>query len=150
MPCSPGGLLCNKKKETQMVNLEVAKKLIEAAEKKAREIHQPMVIAVVDAGANLVALHRMDGAFLVSLEIAKQKAYTSVAIQMPTHEVAPLVQPGASLYGLNTTDNMRIVPFGGGFPLRDRDGAIVGGIGVSGGSVEQDMACAEAGVKAFK
>ena len=133
-----------------MVTLDVAKRMIEAVEKKAREIGQPMVAVVVDAGANMVALHRMDNAFLVSLDIATQKAYTAVAIQMPTHEVAPLVQPGASLYGLTTTDKCRIVAFGGGFPIKDKDGKIVGGLGVSGGSVEQDMTCAEAGLAVFE
>jgi uncharacterized protein GlcG (DUF336 family) len=132
-----------------MVNLEVAKKMIAAAEKKATEIKVPMVICVLDAGANMVALHRMDDAFLVSVEIAKNKAYTAIGVKMPTHDLVAAVQPGASLYGLNTTDNGRIVVFGGGFPIKDKKGKVVGGIGVSGGSVEEDIECAKAGLEVY-
>jgi uncharacterized protein GlcG (DUF336 family) len=132
-----------------MMNLVTAKRMIEAAEKKAREIGQPMVIAIVDVGGNLVAMERMDNAFLVSIEIAKNKAYTAVGVQLATHELAGPTQPGQSLYGLNTTDNCRIVIFGGGFPIKDKNGTLIAGIGVSGGSVEQDMTCAEAGLAAF-
>jgi uncharacterized protein GlcG (DUF336 family) len=132
-----------------MMTLATAKRMIEAAEKKAQELGQPMVIAVVDVGGNIVALHRMDNAFLVSIEIAKNKAYTAVGVQMPTHELTAACQPGAPLFGLNTTDNCRIVIFGGGFPIKDKDGALVGGIGASGGSIEQDIACAQAGLAAL-
>jgi uncharacterized protein GlcG (DUF336 family) len=133
-----------------MMNLATAKQLIEAAEKKAMEIGQPIVVAVADVGGNLVALHRMDNAFLVSIEIAKNKAYTAVGVQMPTHNLAGACQPGAPLFGLNTTDNCRIVIFAGGFPVKDKNGALIGGIGVSGGSAEQDIACAEAGLAALE
>ncbi len=133
-----------------MVTLKIAKKLLDAAEKKATEIKVPMVITIMDAGARLVAQHRMDGALLASLEISKQKAYTAIALQGPTHAFAEAAAPGGSLYGLITTDQSRLVVFGGGFPLKDKKGNIVGSIGVSGGSVEEDMTCAEAGVAAFK
>ena len=81
--------------------------------------------------------------------VAKNKAYTAVALKMPTHELASLAQPGQPLFGIHNADDGRVVIFGGGFPVLS-DGKIVGGIGVSGGSVEDDMACATAGVKAFK
>ena len=112
-------------------------------EKKAEEINVPMVMAVVDAGGNLMALHRMDQALLVSLDIAVQKAYTAAAARMATHALAPLTQPGQPLFGIHTLDRGRVVIFGGGFPLKRGD-EILGGIGVSGGSVEQDMVCGQA------
>ena len=108
-----------------------------------------MVIAVVDAGGNPIALHRMDDALLVSINIAANKAYTAVAVKRPTHELAKVAQPGEPLFGIHTTDGCRIVIFGGGFPLKKGD-EIVGGIGVSGGSVEEDMACAMAALQRFK
>lgn len=128
--------------------LEKAKKMIEAAEKKAVEINVPMVISVVDGGGNLVALHRMNDALLASLSIAPAKAYTAVALKMATSDAAAVTQPGASLYGLNTTDNCRLVIFGGGIPIKE-NGVIVGAIGVSGGSVEEDVSVAEAGLAAW-
>lgn len=133
-----------------MITLKIAKKLIEAAEKKATEIKVPMVIAVMDGGAHLVAQHRMDGALLASIEISKQKAYSAIALQGPTHTFAEAAAPGGSLYGLITTDQCRLVVFGGGFPIKDKEGNIIGSIGVSGGSVDDDMLCAEAGLAAFK
>lgn len=131
------------------MNLDMALELIAAARRKSAEIGVPMVIAVLDAGANLLALQRMDEALLVSLDIALNKAYTAVALKLPTHELAPLAQPGQPLFGIHNADGGRIVIFGGGFPLRYKD-QIIGGIGVSGGSVEQDIECAEAALKRFK
>jgi uncharacterized protein GlcG (DUF336 family) len=128
------------------VGLDLALKLIGASRKKAAEIGVPMVIAVVDGGGNLVALHRMDRALLVSIDIARNKAYTAVALKLPTHELAALAQPGQPLFGIHNADGGRVVIFGGGFPLVV-DGEIIGGIGVSGGSVEEDMQCAEAALK---
>lgn len=128
--------------------LEKAKKMIAAAEKKAVEIGVPMVIAVVDAGGNLVAQERMDNALLASVSIALNKAYTAVALKMSTEQAASVSQPGQSLYGINTTDNCRIVIFGGGFPIWE-NGVLVGGIGVSGGSVDEDMSVAKAGLAVF-
>ncbi|VBB05305.1 haem-degrading [Lucifera butyrica] len=132
-------------REGGVTMLEKAKKIIEAAEKKAVEIKVPMVIAVVDAGGNLVAQHRMDGALIASIAIARDKAYTAVALQMPTDQAALQTLPGQPLYGLNTTDGGRLVIFGGGYPIYE-NGAIVGGLGVSGGAVEEDMAVARAGL----
>ena len=131
------------------VNLEKALKVIEAAKTKSEEIGVPMVIAVVDAGGNLVAEQRMDEALLVSVDIALNKAYTSVAVKIPTGDLAEVTQSGQSLFGIHNADGGRIVIFGGGIPLKDDD-KIVGGIGVSGGSVEDDIKCAEAGVRMFE
>ena len=128
------------------MTLDLALQLMESARMKAREIGVPMVIAVVDAGGNLVAQQRMDNALLVSIGISLNKAYTAVALQLPTHELAPLAQPQQPLFGIHNADGGRIVIFGGGFPLK-AGGVIVGGIGVSGGSVEQDMDCAVAAIK---
>jgi uncharacterized protein GlcG (DUF336 family) len=108
-----------------------------------------MVITVANSEGNLVAQHRMDGAWLASVSISRNKAYTAAALETPTHELAEPSEPGNSLYGLQTTDEGRIVIFGGGYPL-DRDGEIVGTIGVSGGAVSQDRDVAEAGVDRWK
>jgi uncharacterized protein GlcG (DUF336 family) len=129
--------------------LDRALELIAAARKKAEEIRVPMVIAVLDAGGNMVAVQRMDNALLVSIDIAINKAYTAVALKMPSHELAKIAQPGTPLFGIHNAAGGRIVIFGGGFPLKRGD-EMIGGIGVSGGSVEQDMLCAEAGVKHLK
>lgn len=130
------------------VNLEQAKKMIAAAEQKAVEIGVPMVIAVVDQGGNLVAQHRMDDALLASIAISRDKAYTAVALKMSTETAASVTQPGQSLFGLNTTDGCRMIIFGGGLPIVE-GGKVVGGIGVSGSSVENDVAVATAGLAAW-
>jgi len=130
---------------TDRVTLDEATELIAAAEAKADEIDNPMVITVANDEGNLVAQHRMDDAWLASVSISRNKAYTSAALDMPTHELAEPSEPGNSLYGLQTTDDGRIVIFGGGYPL-ERDGEVVGAIGVSGGAVSQDREVAEAGV----
>ncbi|SMC97586.1 GlcG/HbpS family heme-binding protein [Sporomusa malonica] len=131
------------------VNLERAKKMIAAAEIKAAEIGVPMVITVVDEGGNMIAQHRMDGALLASIAISRDKAYTSVALKMSTETAASVAQPGQSLYGINTTDGGRLVIFGGGLPIVVKQN-VIGGIGVSGGSVEQDVAVVNAGLAAWK
>ncbi|MFC6837729.1 GlcG/HbpS family heme-binding protein [Halomarina ordinaria] len=131
------------------VTLDVAKRLVDAAEAEAEEIDVPMCIAVMDAGANLVAFHRMDGALLASIDIARNKAYTSVSLKLSTDTVWEVSQPGEPLYGLGGTNDGRIVTFGGGFPL-EVDGEVVGAVGVSGGSAEEDMTVAEAAVDAFE
>lgn len=128
------------------IDLDRALESIAAARAKAEEIGVPMVIAVVDAGGNLVALQRMDGALLVSIDIAKNKAYTAVAVKLPTGDLAGVSQPGQPLFGIHNADGGRIVIFGGGIPLKEH-GEIIGGIGVSGGSVEEDVLCATAAVE---
>ncbi|MEH6945680.1 heme-binding protein [Bacillus sp. JJ634] len=131
-----------------LINLELAKKLIESAEKEANEIKVPMVISIVDEGGNFIACHRMDNALLVSIDIAQNKAWTSVAMKMPTADLAQAAGAGKELYGINTTNNGRVVVFGGGIPLW-KDGQVIGAVGVSGGSVEQDIQVAQSAVQVF-
>ncbi|MFJ8265586.1 heme-binding protein [Peribacillus asahii] len=130
------------------INLELAKQLIESAEKEANEIKVPMVISIVDEGGNFIACHRMDNALLVSIDIAQNKAWTSVAMKMPTADLAQAAGAGKELYGINTTNNGRVVVFGGGIPLW-KDGQVIGAVGVSGGSVEQDIQVAQSAVQVF-
>ena len=131
-----------------MLTLEDAKRVISAAEEKAEEIGQPMDIAVVDAGGNLKAHVRMDGAFIGSINISINKAYTAIAFETETKDLVSLTQSGQPLFGLSDAAGGRIVIFAGGIPLR-RDGEIVGAVGVSTGTVEQDQEVAEAGAAAF-
>ncbi|WP_156291062.1 GlcG/HbpS family heme-binding protein [Oceanobacillus salinisoli] len=131
------------------MNLELAKQLIEGAEKEAQKIGVNMVITVLDEGGNLIATHRMDDAWLASIDIAQNKAWTSVALKMPTSNLAEATVPNAELYGLNTTNNGRIVVFGGGIPLV-QDGKVVGAVGVSGSSVDHDIQVAQAAVDVFE
>jgi uncharacterized protein GlcG (DUF336 family) len=133
----------------RVLTLDIAKEMIEHAEYEARQIGVPMVVSVVDEGGNFIASHRMDDALLVSVDIAQNKAWTSVALKMPTENLAEAGAPGAELYGINTTNNGRVVLFGGGIPLLV-EGKVVGAVGVSGGSVKQDIQVAEAAVKAFE
>lgn len=130
------------------ITLELAKEIIAGAEEEANKIGVSMVISVVDDGGNLIAIHRMDDAWLASIDIAQNKAWTSVALKMPTANLADATVPGAELYGLNTTNNGRIVIFGGGIPLVIDD-KVVGAIGVSGSTVSSDVRVAEAGVNVF-
>src|SRR5215208_4921993 len=132
-----------------MITIEDARRIISAAEQKAQEIGQPMNIAVVDGGRNLKAFARMEDAWLGSIDISIDKAFTSASFKMSTLDLVDLTQPGQSLFGLNTTNEGRIVIFAGGIPLK-RDGEVVGAIGVSGGTVEQDQEVAEAGVGAYQ
>lgn len=126
------------------LSLEQAEQAVEAAKVKANEIGVPMTIAVVDTGGNLVALTRMDGAILASLDIAIGKAYTATAMKMSTADLASAVQPGQPLYGLETANQPRpLVTFGGGVPLQI-NGEVAGGVGVSGGMPDQDQRVAEA------
>ena len=131
-----------------MVTLNDARRVIAAAEKQAEEIGQPMNIAVVDEGGNLVAHVRMDGAWIGSIDISINKAFTSRAFDIATKELAAHSQSGGQFFGIHVSNNGRVMIFAGGVPLK-RDGKVVGGIGVSGGSGEQDQAVAEAGAAAF-
>lgn len=132
-----------------MVNLEDARKVIAAAEKRAKELRQPMNIAVADGGGNLVAHARMDGAWIGSIDIAINKAYTSRAFDISTRELAKSSQSGGQFFGIHASNGGRVMIFAGGVPLR-RQGQVVGAVGVSGGSGEQDQAVAEAGAAAFE
>ena len=130
------------------LNLEAAKKVVAGAEAKAKAIGVPMNIAVVDVGGNLVAFERMDKAWLGSINIAINKAFTAVAFNMTTEDLGKASQPEQSLFGIHASNNGRLIIFGGGIPLRKGD-ELVGAIGVSGGAVTADIEVAEDGVKAF-
>ncbi|CAA9481652.1 MAG: hypothetical protein AVDCRST_MAG05-1336 [uncultured Rubrobacteraceae bacterium] len=131
-----------------MITLEEAQRMLSAAEDKARQMGQPMNIAVMDAGRNLVAFHRMDGAWVASTDIAIDKAFTSAGRGLTTRKIGEMAQPGQPLFGINTTNGGRIVIFAGGIPLM-RDGEVIGAIGVSGGTVDEDEEVAEAGAAAL-
>jgi uncharacterized protein GlcG (DUF336 family) len=131
-----------------MVTLSDARRIIAAAEKKAEEIGQPMNIAVADEGGNLVAHVRMDGAWLGSIDISIKKAFTSRAFDISTKDLATQSQSGGQFFGIHVSNDGRVMIFAGGIPLK-RDGKVVGAVGVSGGSGEQDQAVAEAGAQAF-
>jgi uncharacterized protein GlcG (DUF336 family) len=132
----------------KMVTLEDARRVIAAAEKKAKEIGQPMNIAVADEGGNLVSHVRMDGAWLGSIDISIKKAYTSRAFDIATKDLATHSQSGGQFFGIHASNDGKIMIFAGGIPLK-KNGKVVGAIGVSGGSGEQDHAVAEAGAAAF-
>lgn len=130
------------------IDLETALRLIDAAKARAEEIKVSFNIAVVDEGNNLVAFQRQDGAWLGSINIAMNKAYTARAFDMETKILAPLCQPGQPLYGIHASNDGRLIIFPGGIPLKDGD-TVIGAIGVSGGAVEQDQAVAAAGAAAL-
>ena len=127
------------------ITLEQAEIAVKAAKAKAVEIGTLMNIAVVDAGANLTAFVRMDGAWLGSVDIAQKKARTARYFDMPTGEVGKLSQPGGSLYNIEHS-NGGLITFPGGIPIKNADGEVIGAIGVSGSSVENDNTVAQAGV----
>ncbi|MCQ6557436.1 GlcG/HbpS family heme-binding protein [Paenibacillus mendelii] len=131
------------------LSLEAAKVLIAAGERKAKEMGLSADIAIVDDGAHLIAFHRMDNARIAGIEISQNKAWTSVAMKMPTANLAQAAQAGGPSFGINTTNQGKIVILGGGIPLA-WDGVIVGGVGVSGGSSAQDVEIANAVVLAFE
>ena len=132
-----------------MVTLDDARRVIAAAEKKAVEMDQPQNIAVADAGGHLVAHVRMDGAWMGSIDISIKKAFTARAFDIATKDLAALSQPGKPFFGIHASNDGRVMIFAGGVPLK-RDGKVMGAIGVSGGTGEQDQAVAEAGAAAFK
>jgi uncharacterized protein GlcG (DUF336 family) len=131
-----------------MITLADAKRIIAAAEKKAGEIGQPMNIAVADAGGNLIAHVRMDGAWMGSIDISIKKAWTSRAFDIATKDLAKHSQSGDQFFGIHASNDGRVMIFAGGIPLKRGD-KVVGAVGVSGGSGEQDHSVAEAGVAAF-
>jgi uncharacterized protein GlcG (DUF336 family) len=130
------------------LNLEQARRILARAEEKAHSIRCPQNIAVVDAGGNLIAHVRMDGARIGATEIAMNKAWTARAFDMETAELSRYSQPGGSFYGIHASNHGRVIIFAGGIPIR-RNGEIVGAVGVSGGSEEQDTVCAQAGAEAL-
>jgi uncharacterized protein GlcG (DUF336 family) len=132
-----------------MITLDEARKIIAAAEAKAMEIGQPMNIAVADGGGNLVTHVRMDGAWIGSIDISIKKAFTSRAFDISTKDLATHSKSGDQFFGIHASNDGRIMIFAGGIPLK-KEGKVVGAIGVSGGSGQQDHAVAEAGVLAFE
>lgn len=128
------------------LTLEQAKVVMQAAMVKAKAQGVPMNIAIVDAGGHLRAFERMDGAFLGSIDLAIKKAMTARYFNMSSQTLGAAAQPGKELYGIEVSNNGLAI-FGGGELLKDKNGLIVGAIGVSGGSVEEDMNVAKAGVK---
>ena len=129
------------------LSLEKARKIIRAGEKKAKEMNLPAVFAIVNSEGNLIIEERMDNAILVSIDVAYKKAYTAAALKLNTEDLTALVQPGAMFYGLQS--DPKYIVFGGGMLLKV-DGKIVGAVGVSGGSAQEDMEIAKACVKAFE
>jgi uncharacterized protein GlcG (DUF336 family) len=131
------------------ITLEQAQAAVAAALAKAKEIGAKMNIAVVDAGANLKAFARMDGAWLGSVDVSQKKAKTARFFDMPTGEIGKLSQPGGSLYNIEHS-NGGLITFPGGVPIVNAQGVVIGGIGVSGSIVENDHLVASAGAAAVK
>lgn len=125
-----------------------AEKIIAAAKRKAREIGVPASIAVQDHGCHVVAFSRMDGAFLASIDLAEKKARTAVLFGLETQALWEFGKPSGPAHGIDLTNGV-LVSFPGGVPLRGADDALIGAVGVSGGSVDQDYAIARAGVSAL-
>jgi uncharacterized protein GlcG (DUF336 family) len=126
------------------LTLDAARAVIGAVQAVAREMGVAMTCAVVDSGDQLVAFERMDGADLVGVTLARDKAFTALTNRMATRDLAPLVQPGTEFYGYDSVAGGRTIVFAGGLPL-EIDGVLVGAVGVSGGSADQDQEAAEAG-----
>jgi uncharacterized protein GlcG (DUF336 family) len=134
--------------QVQSVALEDARRVIAAGEAKARDIGQPMNIAVADAGGNLVAFARMDGAWLGSIDIAINKAFTARAFDIATRDLAGESQSGSQFFGIHVSNGGRVMVFAGGVPLK-KGGTVVGAVGVSGGDGKQDHSVAEAAAAAL-
>ncbi len=134
--------------QLESVSLDEAQDIIAAGRDKADEIGQPQNIAVADVGGNLVAHARMDGAWIGSVDIAINKAFTARAFDLPTDALAGNAQPEQQFFGIHVSNNARVMIFAGGIPLR-RSGHVVGAVGVSGGQGEQDQAVAEAAAAVF-
>ncbi|MEX2011992.1 MAG: heme-binding protein [Chloroflexota bacterium] len=130
------------------LTLAAARAIVTAVQAQARKLGVAMSVAVVDAGDQLVAFERMDAADLVGITLARDKAFTALVNRMPTRDLAPIVQPGAEFYGYESIAGGRTIVFAGGMPL-ERDGVLVGAVGVSGGDAAQDQRAVEAGVSAF-
>jgi len=131
------------------ITLERARQIVDASRTAAEKIGVSAAISVVDAGGNLVIFERMDGALLASVNISIDKAFTAASLKMPTHELAEKAAPGGEIYGIQETHGGRFVIFGGGFPLIE-NGKLLGGLGVSGANVGEDVLVAQAGLKVFQ
>ncbi|EEH93506.1 cob(I)yrinic acid a,c-diamide adenosyltransferase [Citrobacter portucalensis] len=136
------------KEPTMSLSFQELHQLTRAAVTRAEELQVPVVISIVDANGTQMVAWRMPDALLVSSELAPKKAWTAVAMKTATHELTSAVQPGAALYGLESHMQGKVVTFGGGYALW-REGLLLGGLGISGGSVEQDMDIAETAIAAI-
>jgi uncharacterized protein GlcG (DUF336 family) len=134
--------------EITSLSLADARQIIAAGEKKAQELGIPYNLAVVDVGGNLIAHIRMDGAWLGSIDIAIHKAFTARAFDMSTADLSTMAQSGKPLFGINSTNHERVVIFAGGMPVKRGDN-VIGGVGASGGTVDQDQKVVDAAVAAF-
>ncbi len=132
------------------ITLEKARILSEHIRKKASEMGVKAVVAISNHTSHPILVECMDDAYIASYDVALKKAFTVVSLKMSTSELKPLAQPGGSLYGIQFTNNGQIVIFGGGEPLLNKEGKIVGGLGVSGGTEEQDTALAAYGKQLFE
>jgi uncharacterized protein GlcG (DUF336 family) len=130
------------------LTLAAARGIVVAVQREARRMKVALTVAVVDSGDQLVALERMDGADLVGVRLAQDKAYTALVNRMSTAELAPITQPGAEFYGYDSVAAGRMIVFAGGMPL-EAEGVLVGAVGVSGGDSIQDQRAVDAGVRAF-
>ena len=137
------------KPQTDMT-LSAARRLSEKVREKAKEMGVNAVVAISNKGANPVLVECMDNSFIASYDVAFGKAYTVVSLKMPTSKLKALAQPGGSLYGIQFTNGGKIVIFGGGEPLYNKKGELIGGLGVSGGTEGEDTALAEYGKKIFE
>ena len=133
----------------ESLSLQDAKRMLAAGEARAQQIGIPYNIAVVDAGGNLLVFSRQDGALISSIDLAIHKAFTARACDISTRDLAEFAQPGKPLYGIQWSNSGKIVIFGGGLPIR-RKGIVIGAIGASAGTVEQDIAVAEAAAEAIE
>lgn len=131
------------------LSLGEAKKLINAAKRRAAQIGVPMCISITDESGNLIAFERMDGAKILSVSLSADKAFTAAISKRPTHEYNELCQPGNLVFGIHTSSGGRFSTVGGGYPVFAGK-SVIGGVGLSGGAAEQDMECAQAALKAVK
>ena len=138
------------KRDKSVMTLDLADTLADAVLREAKRVGVKAVVCVSDSAGNPRVVKSMDDAFIASYDVATNKAYTVVALKMSTIDLKPLAQPGASLYGIQFTNGGKIVIFGGGDPLTDDNGRIVGGLGVSGGTEEQDTSLSAYGKKYFE
>lgn len=130
------------------LSLTIAEKLSQKCLEKAKRINVPVSIAIIGNDGKLVCFNRMDGALPISIELAPAKAYTAYSLRMTTEKLKTLTEPGEMLYGLDTSCD-KIVVFGGGIPIKFND-EVIGAVGVSGGSVEEDIEVAKSAVNFFK
>ena len=137
-------------KSPQDMTLQTALALAERVKQKASEMGVKAVVAISNRAAHPILVESMDDAYIASYDVALQKAFTVVSLKMSTADLKPLAQPGGSLYGIQFTNNGKIVIFGGGEPLKNAAGQIIGGLGVSGGTEEQDTAIARYGKEIFE